>query len=299
VFNLHNDELRVDVLDPASDIARLGPRFCWGGYIWQVHDQVAGPLLTGPEWPNPAPTAFNGQGLPESFRHHTLDGRPLTWRGEQGVALGAGELRRTNDGQVQVIAPCSWQVTSSAGRIDFATSQAIGVFQYALTRRVELAGRELRSTTRLTNTSGHDALVLEWFAHPFFPLIDGLARAKVSRDASLADNPGFALTRGRLTQMRRFTGAHDGHMERGLRLPSNEPFTATLAHPTVRQVQFETSFAPDACVIWGNDRTFSFEPYLTLNLAPGAAREWSLRYRFGPSSAISSSKASSRLPAAR
>jgi hypothetical protein len=299
VFDLHNDELRVDVLDPIEDVARLGPRFCWGGYIWQVHDPVAGPLLTGPEWPEPAPAAFNGQGLPESFRHQTLDGQPLTWRGEQGVALGAGELRRTHDRQVQVVAPCSWQVTSRADWIEFVTSQAIGKFQYALARRVELNGRRLRSTTRLINASTADALVLEWFAHPFFPLVAGSVRADLSHDASLRENPGFIVADGLLTQKRRFVSAHDGHMDRGLRLPPNVPFSATVAHPAVGEIQFETSFAPDTCVIWGNDRTFSFEPYLTLNLPPGSAREWTLHYHFGASSGMSSSNSNVRLPDAR
>ena len=69
MLSLANRTLRVELLDPADDAARRGPRYCRGGYIWQVHDQQAGPLLTGPEWPHPTPTPFNGQGLPESFRH--------------------------------------------------------------------------------------------------------------------------------------------------------------------------------------------------------------------------------------
>ena len=74
-------------------------------------------------------------------------------------------------------------------------------------------------------------------------------------------------------------------MERSLRLPPNQALSATLAHPALTHVIFETSFAPDSCVLWGNDRTFSFEPYLTLNFAPREQREWSLSYRFGaPSS---------------
>ncbi len=69
-------------------------------------------------------------------------------------------------------------------------------------------------------------------------------------------------------------------MDRGLRLPTNRPLAATIAHPVVGRVQMEASFAPDACVIWANDRTFSLEPYLTLDLAPGESREWNLCYRF-------------------
>jgi hypothetical protein len=34
--------------------------------------------------------------------------------------------------------------------------------------------------------------------------------------------------------------------------------------------------------IWGNDNTFSMEPYLEQSLEPGASLSWSVQYRFGP-----------------
>jgi hypothetical protein len=280
MLTLQNSELRVDILDPVRDAARLGPRFCWGGYIWQVYDSVAGPLFTGPEWPEPSPSAFNGQGLPESFRHRTLEGRPLTWRGEVGVALGAGELRCDGE-KVHVVAPCKWEVTATAERIEFRTQHAAAGFQYSLRRVVALAGRQISSVTHLTNASTGQAMALEWFTHPFFALLNGEIRAQLPTGAELPANAGFTLMGRTLTQKRRFTRADDGHMERGLRLLPNQPLSTTLTHPSLTYVQFETSFAPAACVLWGNDRTFSIEPYLTLNLAPGESRDWSLTYGLG------------------
>jgi hypothetical protein len=294
MIELGNSELRVDLLDPIVDASRLGPRFCGGGFVWQVHDRAAGPLLSGPEWPHPTPSAFNGQGLPESFRHRTLEGRPLTWRGATGVALGAGELRTTADGKVELVAPCRWTITSTPSWIEFATDQHAAGFHYALHRRIELNGRTVRSLTRLTNLSPDSDLMLEWFAHPFFPLVDGVVCAKMAASAVLPENPGFALRDGILVQKRRFASLTDGHMDRGLILPPDCPFHATLKHPSVTEVSFETSFGPTACVIWGNDRTFSFEPYLTLQLAPGVTREWRLSYRFGASSGIATPDATSR-----
>ena len=88
MLQLSNGELRVDLLDPVADAARQGVRYCWGGYIWQVREACGEPLLTGPEWPNATPSAFNGQGLPESFRHTRFEGRPLTWNGDHGLAVG-------------------------------------------------------------------------------------------------------------------------------------------------------------------------------------------------------------------
>lgn len=281
MLSLANAVLRVDVLDPVADAARLGPRFCWGGYLWQVHDTKAGPLLSGPEWPSLTPAPFNGQGLPESFRHRTLEGRPLTWRGDRGVALGAGELALAADGTVTLETPCKWEIVRHVDRLVFTTQHAAARFRYELTRMIELTDREVRSITRLTNLAD-ERLVLEWFAHPFFTLHDdGLASAEFPEGSVLPDNPGFVLNGRALTQKRRFTVQTGGHFERGLRLPADQPLTAKLAHPKLTHVTFETSFAPDASLLWGNDRTFSIEPYLTLDLAPGETRQWSLCYRFG------------------
>ncbi len=293
MLHLSHGGMRVDLLDPEADAARLGPRFCWGGFIWQVHDENAGPLLSGPEFPVENPKPFNGQGLPESFRHRTLEGRPLTWRGEEGVALGAGAL--TGNPAV-VTAPCRWQIEPERDRVVFRTAQSAAGFNYALVRTVELAGRELHSCTRLENT-GATALNLEWFAHPFFPLRGGVIAAKLPAGTALAPNPGFTLDGRTLGQVRRFMHAEDGHMDR-LALPAGEPLRVRLAHPAITHVDFETSFAPSACIVWGNDRTFSIEPYLALDLAPGASRTWSLRYRFGASSGISAPLTNSRSPLA-
>lgn len=279
---ISSGDLRVDLLDPAADAAKLGPRFAWGGFIWQVHDRRAGPLLTGPEWPHPTPSPFNGQGLPESFRHRTRDGRPHTWDGERGVALGAGELA-VRDGAVVVVRPCVWETTLESCAARFRTRQEVAGWDYALERTVELFGRELRSSTRLTN-HGARPLELEWFAHPFFPPgPEGLADVEVPAGSRLAENPGFSLEGTRLRQKRPFVGAEDGHLDY-LLLPAGEPLRCRVAHPRIGGVAFSTSFAPSECLVWGNGNTFSIEPYRTLEVAPGRSESWDLRYDFGASS---------------
>ncbi len=299
MIEVRNSELRIELLDPISERARLGPRFCGGGFIWQVYDSFDQPLLSGPEWPSPAPSPFNGQGLPESFRHRTLEGQPLTWQGDRGVALGAGELCVDASGQVHLATPCSWEINHQPNCIEFSTRHSVGSFQCALVRRVELRGRNVQSRTKLTNLSSSEALYFEWFAHPFFPLVEGMVKAEIAQSATLPENPGFALHDGRLTQKRRFKSPADGHMDRGLQLPSARTMQAKLAHPSLEYITFSTSFVPSACVIWGNDRTFSFEPYLTLNLVPGESREWSLDYDFGVSSGMLTPDATSRITPSR
>lgn len=280
MLSLANADLRVELMDPAAEQARLGPRFCWGGFIWQVHDRKVGPLLSGPEWPKADPRPVNGQGLPESFRHSTTTGQPLLWDGATGLAPGAGTLGRDAQGAVIVTTPCTWEIDQQPDRILYRTGQEVGRWSYALERMIELHGRQVRSRSRLTNR-GATPLVLEWFAHPFFALqADGLQRLTLPAGTQLPENPGYVLTGRELTFRRAFVGENDGHLEH-LTLPAGRPFAASLAHPKLTGLRFATDFVPFKCVLWANGRTLSLEPFLALNLAPGESREWTLTYDFG------------------
>lgn len=287
MFSIGNGQITADILDPVADRGRLGPRFCWGGYLWQVHSRTAGPLFTGPEWPSPTPAAFNGQGLPESFRHQTREGQPLTWKGNRGVALGIGELARDADGGISVVVPCDWSVTRADAQIHFHTEQRVAGFHYDLVRTVQLTGRTLLSTSQLTNLA-EDPLRLQWFAHPFFALTDRLIEVQLPEQASLNENPGFSLHGRELRLKRRFDHEKDGHMD-FLHLPPGRPLEATLSHPALAKLEFATDFSPDETVIWANNATFSIEPYRRLHLVHGETRTWSLTYRFGAEAAAGNS----------
>lgn len=299
MLTLANVDLRVDLIDPAAEHARLGPRFCWGGYIWQVHDRSIGTLLTGPEWPEVNPQPHNGQGLPEAFRHSTTTGEPLLWDGAVGLAPGAGVLGRDPQGAIIVTTPCVWQIDLQPDRAVFRTEQNVGRWSYALERTIELRGRQVRSHSRLTNRSAAP-LVLEWFAHPFFALqSDGLLRVTLPEGTQMADNPGYVLSGRDLTLRRAFSGPDDGHLEH-LVLPAGRTFAADLSHPRLTGVRVATDFVPFKCVLWANGNTLSLEPFLALHLTPGESREWTLSYDFGASnSGTSSPGASARVPEAR
>lgn len=280
MLTLANAELTVDLIDPAAEQARLGPRYCWGGYIWQVSDRSIGTLLTGPEWPEVNPLPHNGQGLPESFRHSTTTGEPLLWDGAVGLAPGSGALGRDDAGNVIVTAPCVWQVDLQPDRAVFRTEQTAGRWSYALERTIELRGRQIVSRSRLTNR-GATPLKLEWFAHPFFALqTDGLQRLTLPEGTQMAENQGYQLAGRELTLHRPFIGLHGGHLEH-LALPTGRTFAATLSHPQLKHVRFATDFVPFKCVLWANGNTLSLEPFLALDLAPGESREWTLTYDFG------------------
>jgi hypothetical protein len=281
MLHIANAELTVDLLDPVAEHAHLGPRFCWGAYIWQIHDQHVGDLLTGPEWPKPDPIPRNGQGLPESFRHSTMTGQPLLWDGPIGLAPGAGQLSRDAEGNVSVTQPCQWESELTPTQAIFRTAQTVGHWSYEIERTIALEGRHLRSTSRLTNR-GRTPLKFEWFAHPFFALqTDGLQVVTLPVGTQLAENIGYKLTGRTLTLHRPFIGVDGGHLEL-LGLPMGQPLVATLTHPKLSSVHFTTDFVPFKCVLWANGNTLSLEPYLALNLAPGETREWNLTYDFGP-----------------
>jgi len=284
MLHLANEALAVALLDPANPAEQrhLGTRFCWGGYIWQVRDAQGGDLFTGPEWPNPDPRPFNGQGAPESFRHAAWPTQlPLTLVGGRGLVLGVGEVTPGADGSPVVDRPCGWEISGDDRTLEFHTRQSALGWECRLARRVTLAGRTLISTSRLDNRGGR-ALPLHWFAHPFFALADGVLTCDLPPGYGCDENPGFALDpRGRLTFKRRFTGLNDGHFQL-LQVPPRVPLQVTLSHPRLAYVRFATDFVPDLCPVWGNGNTWSIEPYLITELAPGESREWTLQYEFGP-----------------
>lgn len=281
MLTLANAQLRLDLLDPGDplDHARQGARYCWGGYIWQIQDRRLGPLVAGPEFPHPTPSAFNGQGLPESFRHRTRDGRPLTWRGAEGLAIGAGLLAAAEGNEFRLTRPDAWTVGHGTDGLRFHTHQAGAGFACELTRVIRLRDRTVVSHTELTNT-GADRLELEWFAHPFWCLTAGAARVHLPPGTSVPDNPGFALdSAGVLTFRRPFRTADDSQFAL-LALPAGQPLRLELDHPRLARVTFATSFVPDECPVWANAQTISVEPYLRLSLAPGEQRSWRIEHGF-------------------
>jgi len=284
MLRLANAELAVELIDPANaaEHARLGPRYCWGGYVWRVADSAAGDLLAGPEWPRSDPNPHNGQGAPDSFRHTAEPTKlPLTLAGGRGYILGVGEVSPAPDGRPVIDRPCRWEISSGDRALEFRTRQAALGWKSELVRRVSLAGRTLTSASRLTN-EGSRTLPLHWFAHPFFALADGTLTCDLPPGYGCEENPGFAVDpAGRLTFKRRFAGTEDGHFQQ-LIVPRDKPLQAILSHPKLEYVKFETDFVPDLCPVWGNGHTWSIEPFIITELAPGESREWTIRYEFGP-----------------
>ncbi len=287
MLRLSNRELTLEILDPhnPTDQKRQGWRYCHGGYVWQVTDAQHGPLLTGPSYPD-EPSVYDGQGLPESFRHTRRDNHArLTWRGDAGVAIGAGTITANPNPKagaadtVRLGDPCKWTVTPAADHLVFQTRQTAAGLSYELSRKIELAGRTVTSFTQLTNV-GDAPLALQWFPHPFWALTGQRAKMKLPAGTTVPENTVFTIAAdGALTFKRPFGPKPDNQFSI-LTLPPKTPLALSLNHPKLARVTFEVSFVAEDCPIWGNGHTISVEPYLGLAIPPGETRHWFVQHGF-------------------
>jgi hypothetical protein len=276
MLELKNKSLRLEILDPVADRARLGTRFCWGGYVWQVHDSLHGPVLAGPEFPAEPKDVFNGQGIPEVLRYAVLlSGEPLTIeKGNGGLIMGVGRV----DADLLLAKPCAWAIETAESSINFQTRDTALGWGYALSRSLRLDGRRLTSQTTVRNT-GERSLPVHWFAHPFFPLTGGSLVCQLHFPARIPENPGFTLEDGCIRFIRPFHTMKDDAFVM-LEIDPGTPFDATLSHPRLDGIRIRGDFELARLPVWANGNTFSIEPYIHRNLEPGEETDWALTYEF-------------------
>jgi hypothetical protein len=285
MYILQNAQLSVSILDPIADQARLGSRYCSGGYIYQVSDGQKGDLLSGPHYPDPEPNTFDGQGAPDMFFTPLMTG-PVAM-GDQAACIGVGLVRRTSlqepfDVRYNPVVSehVVWDVQQGENSITMSTRHAFHDWAYALTRFVRLDGRRVYSRTAIRGEGVAD-LPVRWFAHPFWPLTADNTLCRFSAPLGLPENPGYAYNAdGWLCRKPEYDWARGGHFQ-PLELPEAQPgLTITEQHPKLGVVTARTDFWPGFMPVWGNTKTFSFEPYFIRSLAQGQAAEWSIEYEF-------------------
>lgn len=285
MLHLENAGLRVSLLDPEADRARLGSRYCVGGYIWQVEDAAKGPLFSGPVFPRPDPSGWDGQGAPEVFE--IALGQESAGVGDEVWVIGVGRVRREspvkpfhvrNNFGVAEFAP--WTVETGPGRATFVSDQAFRTWALRLERSVRLVERTLISATTVLN-NGSAELPIRWFAHPFFPHA-GLEAFGFSRETAfpawVADAGGFRYNdRGWIERK----GDYD--WRKGcyqlVQAPFGFPLDARVNHPALGGIEVSCKLPLCFLPIWANEKTVSFEPYLQTQVPPGAAFSWSVEYR--------------------
>lgn len=280
---LQNQKLRVMILDPISDRQRLGSRYCTGGYIWQISDQISGDLFSGPMFPNPSPTQFDGQGAPEVFE--TALGLDDSSINETVLVIGVGEVVRSSPVQPfhvrdnpMVKEFCTWEIEQRDNSFSMRTTHKYKKYSLQLTRIISLIGKTVTSKSVISNC-GEEPIPLRWFAHPFFPLNNDLVCSKFSRPYEIPDNPGFFLDKDGYLAMR-----EEYAWEKGLYCPlkvdGEEPMIIRQRHPILSVLEVKLNFPVSSMPFWANANTFSFEPYLNTTLVPDSIKEWSIEYLF-------------------
>src|SRR5258706_3847216 len=185
MYSIANDSLSVSILDPVADQARMGTRYCTGGYIFQIEDRKLGPLMSGPTYPDRY-DVFNGQGIPDAFNL-----APLSGPGASGqvllLGIGVAELDKN-----VVVEFCRWDVAQTETSIVMRTQHAFQGYQVEMERTVALLNRTVRSTTH-AKTAGRQFTPVRWFPHPFYPqpITDELCR--FNPPVRLPDSPRSAI----------------------------------------------------------------------------------------------------------
>ncbi len=283
MLTLQNQTLRVQILDPISDRHRLGSRYCTGGYIWQISDLASGDLLSGPMFPDPFPTQFDGQGVPEVFE--TALGSDTASINENVLVIGVGEVVRSspvhpfhvrNNPIVKEF--CTWEIEQMENSISMHTAHNYKKYSLQLNRTISLVGKTVSSKTTVTNT-GEKIVPLRWFAHPFFPLTNDLVCTNFTGHFQIPDNPGFFLNEDGYLAMRK-----EYQWKKGLYCPLKLSCEGSMIirqrHPVLSELEVKLFFPVSSMPIWANANTFSFEPYLNTTLVPNSKKEWSIEYRF-------------------
>jgi hypothetical protein len=271
MYTLANEELTVEILDPRADQDRFGTRYCTGGYIFQVIDARHGPLLTGPTYPDSF-NWFDGQGIPDAFNLHPLRAPNAT--DSQALIIGVGIC---NLQQNQVQAFCEWEVEPTQAAVTMRTTQAFHGFALALERTVTLSGRTINSTTRLHNT-GQSPIPISWFPHPFFPQPESPDLFRVNVPVQMPENPGYALGENGFVRRNEWP-AQRGYYQ-ALDHQAQAPLVVLQRHPVLGLVAATCSYIPTFFPIWGNQYTFSWEPFFERTVASGQAADWGIAYDF-------------------
>jgi len=282
MYTLKNEALEVAILDPVADRARMGTRYCTGGYIFSITDPRYGNLLSGPTYPDSFNT-FDGQGIPDAFNLgplHTLaqprhPHAPQLPEGKDAHALilGIGVCDMEANA---VVTWCDWEVEAAPTAIRFSTQHAFRGYVVALTRSVSLLGRTVLSETTVKNAGR--AMAVRWFPHPFYPQPETDELCRFNIPVSFPENEGYEL--GANGFIRRKHWPWTGGPYQALDHGATTNLVVLQRHPKLGLVSATCSYVPDFFPIWGNANTFSWEPFLERSLAPGQAVSWSIAYDF-------------------
>lgn len=265
---IENSNLEVVILHPDHDIDFLGTRYCHGGSIFQVIDKsrsFSAKLLSGPTFPDTY-DPLHGQGIPDSFEHC-----PIYIDNKLKHVLGIGIC---DNG---IVEPVNWKIILKKDNALFSTIHRIGSETIELKRSISLFNRSLNIETIIENkTSEH--ITITWYPHPFFPQPRKVELCRIFSNVDWLDNPFYEFV-------------NNGYICRKANQPvnraffaldhkANSPVALAMRHDTCGQVLFESDYVPGFFPIWGNQRTFSMEPYFQTRIARTRKTVWNVSLHF-------------------
>jgi hypothetical protein len=265
---VENARLKVHVLDPVADRERLGTRYCTAGFMFQVEDLERGSvaLLSGPTYPD-AYNLFDGQGIPDAFQ-------PALGADRGGTALGIG-VGLIDAKTSSVLEFADWRIERREGALAFSTRQTFEDWAFDLHRTLTLTGRTIRVGTRLANV-GKRLVPFQWYPHPFWPVNPTGECCRFSVPVTVPGDSGYDLLSDGF--LRTKAGSSNGGGFLWVGTAADRPVEILQRHPVLGLVAAWTDYAPAKLPVWGNARTFSFEPYLERVASPGTEVRWSISY---------------------
>lgn len=272
-LTLENDNLRVSLLDPQIDRDKRGTRFCSGGYIFQIDDAEHGPLLSGPWYPERF-EPFDGQGIPDSFSRIPLRDPADPF---QALIIGVGTVDLRDDSVVEY---CDWQVDVGSDHYTFLTRHRFAGYSMTLRREVHLDGRVVSSRTRIQNESVISYPV-SWFPHPFYPQPESNRLCRINVPVSLRENDGYELDDSGFIARKAWPWARDHFLV--LDHEATQYVRVDMDHRSLGLVSASFGYVPGYFPIWGNENTFSFEPYYERHIGAGQTLAWHVDWDFNPS----------------
>lgn len=271
MLTLANAALEVSILDPIADRARFGVRYCTGGYIYQVTDKQLGDLMSGPTYPDSF-NWFDGQGIPDAFNLSPLRDPAATDSLALLLGIGVCDLAAR-----EVREFCTWDVTQDDHSITMRTQHRHATFAVDLERTVALDGRTVKSITRVKN-HGPAPIPMRWFPHPFYPQPESDALIKLNIPVAAIVDDGYVIGADGFITRRNWP------WDKGYYLSLDQTAANELVilqkHPKLGLVAGTCSYIPDYFPIWGNPRTFSWEPYLERTVGSKQEIVWWIDYEF-------------------
>jgi len=271
MFSLSHKNLSIEILDPIADQHRFGTRYCCGGYIFQVHDALRGPLLSGPTYPESFNT-FDGQGIPDTFNHIPLRRKDGT--DSVVLVLGIGLCNLISD---EVIEFSPWQIERQQQEITFTTCHTFGLYDVKLIRTIRLENRSVLSETTICNHSSV-FIPISWYPHPFFPQPMEDELCFLNLDVKPFEHKAYHQdTNGFL--MRSLPPKTPGYFM-ALDHSSDRQLYALQRHDALGMVGISSDYIPAGFPVWGNEKTFSMEPYVERTVFAGKSTSWKILYHF-------------------